>query len=241
VCEVPSLNVLHGEVARLPPSTVAKPPPSIPTSVGMNGPRERVHGSGVPPGPRLRSVPGASDHRLSTPPSVRSGFVRERRPPTCHVLEASLTVCPAIPSAGAVQALCSRRWVHLGACPSVCRDLRDFKSSDENRDSDDCNRRACGLAVFDPPAATRRTMLVGMASKRTLLELLSRDDLLAAVDLFSVEVPDRRARRHRGRPGGLAQSQPGPSLADFRATPEGPGRSLGLDDAGREKTALIDA
>lgn len=34
-------------------------------------------------------------------------------------------------------------------------------------------------------------MLVGMVSKRALLELLSRDELLATVDLFGVEVPDR--------------------------------------------------
>jgi len=34
----------------------------------------------------------------------------------------------------------------------------------------------------------------GMASKRAILELLSRDELLTAVDLFGVEVPDRRAR-----------------------------------------------
>jgi len=37
-------------------------------------------------------------------------------------------------------------------------------------------------------------MLVGMASKRALLGLLSRDELLTAVDLFGVEVPNRRAK-----------------------------------------------
>ncbi len=91
-------------------------------------------------------------------------------------------------------------------------------------------------------SATRRTMLVGMASKRALLELLSRDELLAAVDLFGVEVPDRRAKDGivdalvASRKVSLAQA-----LADFpRDRLKDLCRSLGLDDAGREKTALID-
>ena len=85
-------------------------------------------------------------------------------------------------------------------------------------------------------------MLVGMASKRALLELLSRDELLAAVDLFDVDVPDRRAKDGlvdalvASRKVSLAQV-----LADFpRDRLKDLCRSLGLDDAGREKTALID-
>ena len=91
-------------------------------------------------------------------------------------------------------------------------------------------------------SATRRTMLVGMVSKRALLELLSRDELLAAVDLFGVDVPDRRAKDGivdalvASRKVSLAQA-----LADFpRDRLKDLCRSLGLDDAGREKTALID-
>ena len=85
-------------------------------------------------------------------------------------------------------------------------------------------------------------MLVGMVSKRALLELLSRDELLAAVDLFGVEVPDRRGKDGivdalvASRKVSLAQA-----LADFpRDRLKDLCRSLGLDDAGREKTALID-
>ena len=85
-------------------------------------------------------------------------------------------------------------------------------------------------------------MLVGMASKRALLELLSRDELLAAVDLFGVDVPDRRGKDGivdalvASRKVSLTQA-----LADFpRDRLKDLCRSLGLDDAGREKTALID-
>jgi type I restriction enzyme M protein len=85
-------------------------------------------------------------------------------------------------------------------------------------------------------------MLVGMVSKRALLELLSRDELLATVDLFGVDVPDRRAKDGivdalvASRKLSLAQA-----LADFpRDRLKDLCRSLGLDDAGREKTALID-
>jgi type I restriction enzyme M protein len=85
-------------------------------------------------------------------------------------------------------------------------------------------------------------MLVGMASKRALLELLSRDELLAAVDLFGVDVPDRRGKDGivdalvASRKVSLAQA-----LGDFpRDRLKDLCRSLGLDDAGREKTALID-
>jgi type I restriction enzyme M protein len=85
-------------------------------------------------------------------------------------------------------------------------------------------------------------MLVGMVSKRALLELLSRDELLAAVDLFGVEVSDRRGKDGivdalvASRKVSLAQA-----LADFpRDRLKDLCRSLGLDDAGREKTALIE-
>ena len=85
-------------------------------------------------------------------------------------------------------------------------------------------------------------MLVGMVSKRALLELLSRDELLATVDLFGVAVPARRAKDGivdalvASRKLSLAQA-----LADFpRDRLKDLCRSLGLEDAGREKTALID-
>jgi hypothetical protein len=96
--------------------------------------------------------------------------------------------------------------------------------------------------TISPMSATRRTMLVGMASKRTLLELLSRDELLAAVDLFGIDVPDRRAKD--GIVNAMVASrkvsvvQP---LADFpRHRLKDLCRPLGLDDAGPGETALID-
>ena len=59
-------------------------------------------------------------------------------------------------------------------------------------------------------------MSADMASKREVLELLSRDELLAVVDLFGVEVPERRGKEGivdalvASRKGVLAQG-----LADF--------------------------
>jgi type I restriction enzyme M protein len=85
-------------------------------------------------------------------------------------------------------------------------------------------------------------MPLGMVAKRTILELFSRDELLAAVDLFGVEVPDRRGKDGivdalvASRKVSLAQA-----LADFpRDRLKDLCRSLGLDDAGREKADLVD-
>jgi hypothetical protein len=85
-------------------------------------------------------------------------------------------------------------------------------------------------------------MLVGMVSKRALLELLSRDELLAAVDLFGVDVPDRRSKDGivdalvASRKVSLAQA-----LADFpRNRLKDLCRSLGFDHAGCQNTALIE-
>ena len=85
-------------------------------------------------------------------------------------------------------------------------------------------------------------MLVGMASKRVLLEHLSRDELLAAVDPFGVEVPDRRAKD--GIVGALVASRKvnlAQALANFpRDRLKDLCRSLGIHAARREKTVLID-
>jgi type I restriction enzyme M protein len=85
-------------------------------------------------------------------------------------------------------------------------------------------------------------MLVSMASKRALLELPSRDELLAAVDLFGVDVPDRRAKDGivdplvTSRKVSLART-----LADFsRDRLKDLCRSLGFDHADCENTAPVE-
>ena len=85
-------------------------------------------------------------------------------------------------------------------------------------------------------------MLVGMATKRALLELPSRDELLAAVDLFGIDVPDGRdkdgivAALVASRKVNLAQA-----LGDFpRDRLKDLCRSLGFDYADCENPALVE-
>jgi len=81
-----------------------------------------------------------------------------------------------------------------------------------------------------------------MPSKREILALLNRDELLGIVDQFGLEVPSRRAK------DGLVEA----TAASKKATPPEllPGltrdslkalcQGLGLDDSGRDKASLID-
>ena len=81
-----------------------------------------------------------------------------------------------------------------------------------------------------------------MASKRALLEVLNRDELLAVVDAFGVAVPDRRGKD--GMVEALVASRKvslAPVLADLsRDRLKELCRALGLDEGGREKAALIE-
>jgi type I restriction enzyme M protein len=80
-----------------------------------------------------------------------------------------------------------------------------------------------------------------MPSKRSVLALLTRDELLAALDQYRMAVPDRRVEddlvdtlgaSHRAR---LDEVLPALSRDRLKAIC----RDLGLDDSGREKGVLI--
>lgn len=81
-----------------------------------------------------------------------------------------------------------------------------------------------------------------MTTKREILELLTRDELLAAVDRFALSIPDRRAKA--GIVEGLASSKKATLpevLADLsRDRLKELCRALNLDDSGREKAALVE-
>lgn len=80
-----------------------------------------------------------------------------------------------------------------------------------------------------------------MPTKRAILELLKRDELLVAVDSFSLEVSDRRSK------AGLIEAVASSRKATLDAVlPNIPRarlkelcRELGLDDSGREKSSII--
>src|SRR5215212_7165990 len=80
-----------------------------------------------------------------------------------------------------------------------------------------------------------------MPSKRDVLEQLKRDELLAAIDRFGLEVHDRRAR------AGLIEALAGSRKAALASTLEDLPRTrlkeicraLDLDDSGREKAVLV--
>lgn len=81
-----------------------------------------------------------------------------------------------------------------------------------------------------------------MPSKRDVLAILSRDELLAVVDRFGLSPPDRRAKD--GLVDAVASSKKA-TLAEV--LPELPRdrlkelcRALGLDDGGREKSVLVE-
>ncbi len=81
-----------------------------------------------------------------------------------------------------------------------------------------------------------------MPSKRDVLALFSRDELLAIVDRFELSPPDRRAKDGlvetvaASKKATLAELLPDLSRDRLKELC----RALGLDDAGREKSALVD-
>jgi type I restriction enzyme M protein len=81
-----------------------------------------------------------------------------------------------------------------------------------------------------------------MPSKRDVLSLLTRDELLAVVDRFELQPPDRRAKE--GMVETIASSKKATLhavLADYpRDRLKELCRALGLDDSGKEKAGIID-
>src|SRR5262245_26254959 len=81
-----------------------------------------------------------------------------------------------------------------------------------------------------------------MATKRDVLQLLSRDELLSVVDRFDVSVPDRRAKEGIieavafSKKATLAEILPELSRDRLKELC----RALDLDDSGREKNALVE-
>ena len=78
-------------------------------------------------------------------------------------------------------------------------------------------------------------------AKRTVLELFSRDQLLAAVDQFGLEVADRRAKAGLVEAVTLSRKAALPAVLEplARDRLKELCRELGLQDAGREKAVLI--
>jgi type I restriction enzyme M protein len=95
-------------------------------------------------------------------------------------------------------------------------------------------------AILRLIAYTRPAM--GGSTKREILELLTRDELLAAVDRFELPLADRRAKA--GLVAAVAASKMAtlaevlPALSRDRLKELC--RALGLDDSGREKSALVE-
>lgn len=81
-----------------------------------------------------------------------------------------------------------------------------------------------------------------MSSKRAILELLTRDELLSAVDRFEVGVTDRRAKAGLVAAVGSSKKANVPEiLADLsRDRLKELCRALELDDAGRDKSTLLE-
>lgn len=80
-----------------------------------------------------------------------------------------------------------------------------------------------------------------MPSKHSVLEELKRDELLAALDLFGLEVADRRVRVQLiGALAGSRKARLAAALGELpRTRLKEICRALGLDDSGREKALLI--
>src|SRR5277367_2386523 len=81
-----------------------------------------------------------------------------------------------------------------------------------------------------------------MPSKRDVLSLLTRDELLAVVDRFELAPPDRRAK---DGPVDTVASSKKATLADVlhelsRDRLKEICRALGLDDRGKERASLVD-
>lgn len=81
-----------------------------------------------------------------------------------------------------------------------------------------------------------------MASKRDVLAHLTRDELLAVVDRFTLAVPDRRANEGlleavaASKKATLAEILPGYARDRLKELC----RALGLDDGGKEKSAIVE-
>ena len=106
-------------------------------------------------------------------------------------------------------------------------------------------RRPRSPSPSDDPRLARRSILAdptAMPSKRDVLSLLTRDELLAVVDRFELAPPDRRAKE--GLVDTVASSKKAtlaevlPELSRDRLKEIC--RSLGLDDAGKEKAVLVE-
>ena len=107
------------------------------------------------------------------------------------------------------------------------------------------NRRSYNPAMRGMRAGGERRMLVGraiMPSKRDVLSLLSRDELLAVVDRFELPVADRRVKDQLIQAIGPSKKATlDDALADCaRDRLKELCRALGLDDSGKEKAALVD-
>lgn len=81
-----------------------------------------------------------------------------------------------------------------------------------------------------------------MPTKREVLAVLGRDDLLACLDYYSLEVRDRRVKDDlvdavaASRKARLDEVLPTLSRDSLKAAC----RTLGLDDSGKEKSVLIE-
>ncbi|MBN2197372.1 MAG: SAP domain-containing protein, partial [Polyangiaceae bacterium] len=75
-----------------------------------------------------------------------------------------------------------------------------------------------------------------------LLQALTRNELLAVADYFSITVADRRAKAPLlGAVAGIRNERLGEALSGFpRDRLKELCRELGLDDAGREKSILVE-
>ncbi len=81
-----------------------------------------------------------------------------------------------------------------------------------------------------------------MPSRREILALLTRDELLGIVDQFELEVPNRRAKDGlieaigSSKKANLPELLPGLTRDSLKALCQG----LGLDNSGRDKASLLD-
>jgi type I restriction enzyme M protein len=81
-----------------------------------------------------------------------------------------------------------------------------------------------------------------MSTKRDVLAHLTRDELLAVVDRFTLAVPDRRANDGlleavaASKKATLAEILPGYARERLKELC----RALGLDDGGKEKAAIVE-
>lgn len=98
----------------------------------------------------------------------------------------------------------------------------------------------CGVLATGPSALAIESC--GMPSKRSVLELLNRAELLSFLDLAGLSVIDRRKKELLvDALSGSRRARLSDYLATFsRARLQGLCRGVGVDDSGREKAVLID-